>query len=155
MNDVKLREATPDDIGLLVQMMTEFYAEAGYPLDATRASAAFSDLQRSPMLGRAFLIRAFEVDVGYIVLTLTFSMEYGGLTACVDDFYIRASDRGQGAGGAAMHQMRQIAESLGVRAIHLEVGRDNDVAQAVYRKAGFVDNDRQLLTLTLASRTHE
>ena len=43
----------------------------------------------------------------------------------------------------------------GVRAIHVETGRDNAAAQAVYRRAGFAHTDRQLLTLRLAKATHE
>jgi ribosomal protein S18 acetylase RimI-like enzyme len=38
----------------------------------------------------------------------------------------------------------------GVRALHLETGRDNAAAQALYRHAGFKVTDRQLLTLVLA-----
>jgi hypothetical protein len=34
------------------------------------------------------------------------------------------------------------------------VARDNAPAQAVYRRAGFAGNDRQLLTLRLADPTH-
>jgi ribosomal protein S18 acetylase RimI-like enzyme len=51
--------------------------------------------------------------------------------------------------------VRSAALSLGVRALHLEVGRDNSAAQALYRRAGFEDSGRQLLTLRLADPTHE
>ncbi len=38
--------------------------------------------------------------------------------------------------------------------MHLEVGRDSSAAQTVYRRMGFVNTDRQLLTLQLADPTH-
>jgi len=37
------------------------------------------------------------------------------------------------------------------RAVHLEVGRDNRAAKALYERFGFRGNDRQLLTMRLPS----
>lgn len=152
---MQLREALPGELDLLVTLMSGFYAEAGYPLDARRARSAFEELLRNPAYGRTFLVALNGEDAGYIVLTLTYSMEYGGLAAFIDDFYLRPAFRGRGVGSAVLAAVRDHAVGLGVRAIHLEVGRDNAPAQAVYRKAGFADNDRQLLTLRLAAATHE
>lgn len=134
--------------------MAEFYAESDYPLNRDRAAQAFSALLADERLGHVWLIGADSQDVGYIVLTLGYSMEYGGLDGFVDDLFIRAPFRGAGLGTAALDEVREFAASLGVRALHLEVARDNAAAQAVYRRAGFVDTDRQLLTLRLAEPTH-
>src|SRR5690606_31119087 len=155
MGAVPVREAVLEDVDLLVTMMSEFYAEAGFPLNAGRARSAFEELLRNPVYGRSFLVALNGEDAGYLVLTLTYSMEYGGLAAFIDDFYLRPAFRGRGVGSAALAAVRDHAVGLGVRAIHLEVGRDNAPAQAVYRKTGFADNDRQLLTLRLAAATHE
>jgi len=38
--------------------------------------------------------------------------------------------------------------------MRVEVGRDNAVAQAVYRQVGFEAVDRQLMALRLADPTH-
>jgi ribosomal protein S18 acetylase RimI-like enzyme len=81
-------------------------------------------------------------------------MEYGGRDAFVDDLFIVAAHRGRGLGTAALAQARAYCVAQGVRAVHLEVARDNAPAQAVYRRAGFAGNDRQLLTLPLADPTH-
>jgi ribosomal protein S18 acetylase RimI-like enzyme len=82
-------------------------------------------------------------------------MEYGGRDAFIDDLFIRPAFRGKGLGRSALAEVRSAALSLGVRALHLEVGRDNSAAQALYRRAGFEDSGRQLLTLRLADPTHE
>src|ERR1022692_1382364 len=37
----EMRRASPNDIPLLVDLMAEFYAEAGYDLDRARAAGAF------------------------------------------------------------------------------------------------------------------
>lgn len=150
-----LKEAAAEDCDLLVSLMAEFYAESGYLLNRERARVAFDHLLRNPGAGRVWILRHASEDAGYIVLTLGYSMEYGGTDAFVDDLYVRSGHRGRGLGRMALNAVRQASELLGVRAIHLEVGRDNHAAQSLYRKAGFVDNDRQLLTLRLAEPTHE
>jgi ribosomal protein S18 acetylase RimI-like enzyme len=81
-------------------------------------------------------------------------MTYGGLSAVVDDFFIQPAFRGTGLGKAAMAEVRSFCFSRGVRAIHVETGRDNVAALAVYRRAGFVETDLAHLTLGLAEPTH-
>ena len=152
---VELVAATAEHRERLVGLMTEFYTESGFALNPSAASAAFLELLTSPDLGRVWLIRRGDRDAGYIVLTLGFSLEYGGRDGFVDDLFIREPFRGQGLGTTALETLRREARALGVRALHLEVGRDNHPAQALYRRAGFRDNERQLLTLPLAEPTHD
>jgi ribosomal protein S18 acetylase RimI-like enzyme len=150
-----LRPATLVDRSLLVELMTEFYAESQYALDARRADEVFRRLLIEPTLGRVWLLESEALVAGYVVLTLGYSMEYGGRDAFIDDLFIRPAFRGKGLGRSALAEVRSAALSLGVRALHLEVGRDNSAAQALYRRAGFEDSGRQLLTLRLADPTHE
>ena len=149
-----LRPATLADRALLVALMSEFYAESDYSLDPRRAEEAFDVLLGDERLGRVWLIQSQSEIAGYVVLTLGYSMEYGGRDAFVDDLFIRPTFRGKGLGSAALAELRAVATKLGVRALHLEVGRDNANAHALYRRAGFKDSDRQLLTLPLADPAH-
>src|SRR5262249_41224910 len=105
-------------------------------------------------LGRIWVIQAGSQDVGYIVLTLCYSMEYGGIIAFLDDLFIQSAFRRAGLGTAALMEVRVFCVNHGVRAIHVETGRDNAAAQALYRRLGFVSTDRQLLALSLADPTH-
>ena len=89
-----------------------------------------------------------------MVLSLCHSMTYSGLSAIVDDFFIQPAFRGAGLGKAAMTEVRSFCESRDVRAIHVETGRENAPALAVYRRAGFVETDHVHLTLGLAEPTH-
>ncbi|MCI0744871.1 MAG: hypothetical protein L0Y58_05630 [Verrucomicrobia subdivision 3 bacterium] len=70
-------------------MMQEFYAEAAYPLNHKRAAEAFARLLADDRLGHVWFIRAHLREVGYVVVTFCFSMEYGGLIAVVDDLFIQ------------------------------------------------------------------
>jgi ribosomal protein S18 acetylase RimI-like enzyme len=102
-------------------------------------------MMKDSSLGCLWLIQAPR-PIGYIVLTLGYSLEFQGRDAFIDEFYIRSSFRGQGYGSRVMALVEKEARSLGVHALHLEVERGNLVAQAFYRKAGYKDHSRYLMT---------
>jgi GNAT superfamily N-acetyltransferase len=149
-----VREATPGDIPRLVSLMAEFYAESDYPLPTEAATRAFASLLDDTRLGRVWLIEADGEPAGYVVLTVGYSMEFGGLRGFVDDLFVRAAYRGRGLASAVLAEVRRTAEALGVRALLVEVGPDNDRARRVYTRSGFVDSGRLLLTQPLAAPTH-
>jgi GNAT superfamily N-acetyltransferase len=150
-----VREAVVGDVRTLVELMAEFYAESGYVLDRGRADAAFTALLSDPRLGRVWLIEQASAAVGYVVVTFVFGMEYGGLMAFVDDFFVRPAFRNSGLGTAALAAARDACAMLGVRAMAVEVAGDNDPAVAVYRRTGFAMTDRKLMVLALTAPTHE
>jgi ribosomal protein S18 acetylase RimI-like enzyme len=86
------------------------------------------------------------------VLTHGYSFEYGGREAFIDEFYIEAEFRRQGFGQQAMQFLEQRAQEMGVKAIHLEVDYDNEPAMNLYRRAGYADNNRSLMTKWLYHR---
>ena len=123
-------------------MMSEFYRESGYGLDHGHAEKAFSAILSDDRLGYVWLIEDVAIPVGYIVLTqrlLTqrFAMEYGGLLACIDDLFVVPQRRNQGLSTRAMLEVRDFCQSIGIRAITVEVGYGNQPAQAVYRWIGW------------------
>jgi ribosomal protein S18 acetylase RimI-like enzyme len=144
-----MRPATSEDRTLLVALMKEFYAESATPLDPAHAARSFAALLADDRLGKVWLIQAGDKDVGYVVITFSYSMEFGGRNAFIDDLFIQPAYRGAGLGTTALAEVRAFCIEGGVRALHLEAGRDNFAAQALYRSAGFVVTDRQLLTLVL------
>jgi len=149
-----MRKASPEDIPRLVSLMAEFYAEGTYPLNSRRAAEAFTALLADERLGHVWFIQANSKDIGHVVVTLCFSMEYGGLIAFVDDLFVQRPFRRAGLGTAALSEVRAFCAKRGVRALLVETGRDNVAAQAVYRRVGFVNTDRQILALKLADPTH-
>jgi GNAT superfamily N-acetyltransferase len=150
-----MRRANPNDIPLLVGLMAEFYAEGGYDLNHARGAEAFAAILADERLGYVWIIQSGHQDVGHIVLTLKFAMEYGGLVACLDDLYVRPDWRNKGLSTSALVEVRNFCEGLGIRALTVEVGHKNGPAQTVYRRVGFLEvADRQLLALALAAPTH-
>jgi ribosomal protein S18 acetylase RimI-like enzyme len=141
------RDATAADLPTLVELMSEFYAEAGYALDEEWAKASFSALLEDDALGRVWMILCDSQPAGYVVLTVRFAMEYGGLDGYIDDLFIRPGFRGRRLGRAALDALVAECGRRGVLALHVEVGRDNEVAQTLYRSYGLkpYGDDRQVL----------
>lgn len=149
-----MRRASLADIQQLVELMAEFYAESGYTLNRRHAARAFATLLGDDRLGHVWFIQSESMDVGYVVLTLKYGMGYGGLTAWVDDLFIRAPFRNKGLATAALAELREFCGNLGVRAISVEVGHDSGPAQTVYTRTGFISTDHLLMMLGLAEPTH-
>lgn len=148
--DVTFRLANADDINVLLEFMLEFYEFDHLDFDSAAARAALQAMLKDDALGSIWLIQMGEKSIGYIALTLGFSLEFQGRDAFVDEIYIRANYRGSGIGGKALEFVVRACRSLGVKALHLEVARDNENALALYRKLGFKERSQILLTRRIA-----
>jgi GNAT superfamily N-acetyltransferase len=148
-------EARPADTDVLLGMMRELYTVDRIPFDADLARTALTTLLQEPTYGCAWLIMDRAEPVGYLVLTFNYSLEYGGRDAFIDELFVRESHRRRGIGTQALQMAEAACHERGICALHLEVEveRSNVAAQAAYRRAGFVDHDRYLMTKRLDSAT--
>ncbi len=140
------RLAEKSDIDILVGFVGQFYAIDNYPFDEKLSRTLLGRLVDDPSLGRVWLIELESKAVGYMVLAFGYSLEYHGRDAFLDELFIEESQRGQGLGTQFITFLESACRDLGIQALHLEVERTNRTAQQVYRKAGFTDQDRLLLT---------
>ena len=140
--------ATADHLPELVRLMDAFYAESSYALDHAWARRSFATLLRKPDLGMAWLLRHGNAAVGHIVLTLRFSMEFGGIDAFVDDLYVDSAHRRRGAGSMALGALIAECGARGVLALHVEVEPDNAAARALYSTWGLQPRSDARITLT-------
>ncbi|MBC8041985.1 MAG: GNAT family N-acetyltransferase, partial [Rhizobacter sp.] len=97
-------------------------------------------------LGRVYLIMADETIAGYLVLTFGFSLEFHGRDAFIDEFFIREEFRSRGLGSAALKFIEDDCRKMGIEAVHLEVDHINARGQSLYRRWGYTDHRRFLLT---------
>ena len=130
-------------------MMRDFYEAEGLEFDPSASSGALATLIQNPALGRVVLLRDGDATAGYFVLALGYSLEFHGRDAFIDELYLSNQYRGRGWGLRAMEHAEEVAQVLGVRALHLEVNRSNEAAQSLYRKLGYRDHDRYLMTKSL------
>jgi ribosomal protein S18 acetylase RimI-like enzyme len=146
------RQASVADLEVLTTFIRELYTLEHIAFEEGRVRLAVSTLLEDPQLGRVWLITDRGEPVGYLALTLGYSLEYGGRDAFIDELFIRESHRGRGLGRRALRVAEEACRELDVRALHLEVARTNAAAKRLYRASGFVDHDRYLMTKQLPTR---
>jgi GNAT superfamily N-acetyltransferase len=151
--EIELRRAGADDRDLLLSLIRGLYECEHIPFDEARAARGLGGLLADPALGGVWVIGRRDGDpIGYAVLTLGYSLEFGGRFALLDELFIREEHRGAGAGRQALARIEEICRGLGLEAVRLEVERTNRVAQDLYRKVGFEAHDRDLMTLWIDPR---
>ncbi|UWQ03649.1 GNAT family N-acetyltransferase [Aliiroseovarius crassostreae] len=137
-----LRLATLEDLDRLTHLVSGFHAESGIDQDeATRHDALVPLLQGSPH-GAIWMIGPRSAPVGYIAVSFGWSIEFGGLDAFVDEFYVRERVRGRGMGSEAMMALARALAGQGIKAMNLEVDTDNQRARTLYERIGFSSRDR-------------
>jgi GNAT superfamily N-acetyltransferase len=122
------------------------------PFDERRRRVIFEEFLTEATSGRAWLIFEDEKLAGYVILTLGFSFEYRGREAFIDELYLDERFRGRGIGRGTMEFVEEEARKLSVNAIHLEATPENAAAVALYRRVGFVNHGRWLLTKKLTEQ---
>lgn len=120
------------------------------PFEQAKVERALVLLIASPDWGRVFVSESAGRAVGYAVTGIGFSLEFGGRDAFVDELFVVPDMRSRGVGSALIDCVLTFCMGVGVRALHLEVGRANTGAQKLYRRLGFVDHDRYLMTRALS-----
>ena len=144
----EFRTATPADIPVLCALMRQYYAHDHFEFDPARATNALHTLLRDAR-GAAWLLSVDNADIGYAVIVWSYSLEYGGLEAVLDELYLAPAARGSGLGRALMQHVTQAARDAGAVVLRLEAELNNDHARAFYTRMGFETLDRVLLKLAL------
>lgn len=143
----KLRLAGAADREGLLALAEAFHQEDGHPLPEA-GKRALTLLLDAPEHGNVFLIEAAGARVGYAVLCFSFSIEWGGKDAFLDDLYLVPECRSKGLGAWILRQLEAAARAAGCRAMHLEVMGQNPAAR-LYRRAGFQDRGSLLMSKPL------
>ena len=136
-----LHLAKPDDLPRLQSLVAAFHAQEGIAQTDEARTAALTPLLEGTPHGAAYLIGPKNGPVGYIVVSFGYSVEMGGIDGFIDEFYIRENVRGRGMGGEVLRTLMPALAYYGVKALHLEVKRDNEAAKRLYTRLGFKDRD--------------
>ena len=127
-------------------MMREFYSQQEMRFDEPTSSLAINQVLNNPELGQIYLIFRGTELAGYFALTFCFSLEFHGRFALLDELYLREPFRRQKLGKAVVAFAEDLCRKAGVKALRLEVGRENQGAQSLYRTVGFNEDKRNLMT---------
>lgn len=144
--ELSLQEAKTSDIPELLSMMSDFYSIDNYLFEREKTKRNLHKFIANDQLGKVWILLEENNIRGYIILCFGYSFEHGGRDAFIDEFYIKPDCRNQGLGGKTLKYINEKVKDFGVNKIHLEVEQHNVVGSALYRKMGFTDNGRILLS---------
>ncbi len=142
-------DAQISDLDTLLPFAQKFNQEDHHPFDEVAVRAGLTGLLSDAAAGQAWLIRDGTEAVGYLVLTLGYRLAYGRY-AFIDEIYVRPDYRSRGIGRRAIAFAEEMCRTLGVKALHLEVERENTKARSLYLAVGFRDYNHYLMTCWLA-----
>lgn len=145
---ITFRLATLADEPYLLPMFRALVEQEPNPgiFNEKQVRASLRNLLAHPEYGRIWIFLMNGNPAGYIILTFGFSFEYHGRDAFIDELYVLPEFRKRGIGKLAVQVAEREAAALGVNALHLEVDTGNDPALELYRRAGYEDHNRKLMT---------
>ncbi|WP_120501564.1 N-acetyltransferase [Roseovarius sp. EL26] len=137
--------ARPENIDRLLRLVTDFHLEEGIEQsEGTRHDALMPLLEGSPH-GAIYLLGPSRAPIGYIIISFGWSVEFAGLDGMIDEIYIRPSVRGRGIGSEVLNALPKALAGAGLKALHLEVNRDNPRARKLYEKLRFAPRENYIL----------
>ncbi len=137
---------SPEEIPALLEMMREFYAQQHMRFEEEVAVAAIRKLLGNSAFGQIYLIFWGQQLAGYFALTFCFSLEFHGRFGLLDELYLREPFRRKKLGQGVVGFAEEICRKEELKALRLEVGRENQSAASLYQKTGFKEEERHLMT---------
>ena len=147
MPNFSFREAIRTDIETLLPLMQACYQEDRLEVSSEytrRALEQFFDAHdlSTRELGCIWILHYRGEPAGYLALTWSYSFEYGGRVAEVDELYVAPQFRNRGLTQAALSFAETTCRALAVKALSLEVEPENDSARRLYHRFGFTKSAR-------------
>jgi GNAT superfamily N-acetyltransferase len=147
---MELGPAGKQDLPRLVELLGLLFAqEAEFAPDPDRQRRALEMILSDPAVGRVFVARDAGRVVAMASLVYTVSTAEGGRAALFEDLVVAPESRGLGAGPALLQFVIDEARKEGLLRLTLLTDRDNERAQALYRRCGFVDSPMKPMRLKL------
>ncbi len=145
MPNVNIQLATETNMAELLPLVREYHEFEEIILTEVARENSLRTLLAHRNLGGIWMVYADNKPIGYIALCVGYSIEFNGLDAFVDEFFIQSEFRHKGIGLKVLDLIKVEARKMQIRAIHLEVSRMNYRAQALYKRANFKPREKYLL----------
>jgi ribosomal protein S18 acetylase RimI-like enzyme len=150
MSELKFDVAKAADLPRLVELLgILFESEAEFSADSEKQRAALQAILADPGKGRIFVARDGREVVAMASLLYTISTAEGGKAALFEDLVTAPEYRKRGIGAALLKHVIEQARAEGVLRITLLTDMQNERAQALYRRLGFVGSPMKPMRLKL------
>jgi GNAT superfamily N-acetyltransferase len=140
--EITLELAGPAQLDALLPLVADYHAFEEVETSAEQRKNSVGKLLHDRNLGEIWLVRKAGNLIGYIAVCYSYSIEFGGRDAFIDEFYVEAAERGEGIGGRVLKEIAMLLRARGIVAVHLEVDGGNERARAAYARAGFSSRDK-------------
>lgn len=137
-----LHLAGPDDLPKLTKLVAAFHAEHAIEMDPLKRETVLKPICDGIPQAVAYLVGPKVSPLGYVILTIGYSVEFGGYDSWLDEIYVRPNVRGRGIGGEVLLQLGKTMSEAGVKAMFLEADPQNESALRLYQRSGFQPRDR-------------
>ena len=142
--------AVQKDLPRLVELLGMlFESEAEFSADANKQRTALHEILAHPAKGKIFVAREGRDVVAMASLLYTISTAEGGKAALFEDLVVAPEHRKRGIGAALLKHVVEQARAEGVLRITLLTDMQNERAQAMYRRVGFVGSPMKPMRLKL------
>ena len=144
---ISILRANPADLDALLMLMSRMQVEDPWdqPPDESIVRRNLLELLQNPNYGFAYIARDKQSVFAYVIICFDFSLEYRGKGSWIDELFVEPTHRGQGIAGQLLDRAEQVSLSHGAQSLHLEVTHGNPAIE-LYRRRGFVDHHRYLMT---------
>ncbi|HEY8251014.1 MAG TPA: GNAT family N-acetyltransferase [Burkholderiales bacterium] len=150
MSETRFDVAKAADLPRLVELLRLlFESEAEFSADAEKQRAALQAILADPAKGRIFVARDGREVIAMASLLYTISTAEGGKAALFEDLVTAPEHRKRGIGAALLKHVIEQARADGVLRITLLTDMQNERAQAMYRRVGFVGSPMKPMRLKL------
>jgi GNAT superfamily N-acetyltransferase len=148
--NLRFEAASVKDLPQLVELLGElFEQEAEFTPDAAKQEIALKMILADPRLGKLFVARDGRQVVAMASLLYTVSTAEGGKAALFEDLVVRPDYRKQGIGARLLEYVISQARAEGLLRLTLLTDMQNESAQVLYRKLGFVGSPMKPMRLKL------
>jgi len=142
--------ARRDELPQLVALLTILFSEESeFSPDYEKQTRALEKILADESVGTIYVARDEGQVVAMASLLYTVSTAEGGTAALFEDLVVQPSHRGQGIATALAGFAIAEARSRGVLRITLLTDMQNERAQELYRRLGFIDSSMKPMRLKL------
>ena len=142
--------ARHSDLARLVELLgILFESEAEFSAHPEKQRAALQAILADPAKGKIYVAREGREVIAMASLLYTISTAEGGKAALFEDLIVAPEHRKRGVGAALLKHVVEQARAEGVLRITLLTDMQNERAQAMYRRVGFVGSPMKPMRLKL------
>ena len=147
---LKFETAAQRDVPRLVELLgILFDSEAEFSADPEKQRNALQAILADPAKGRIFVVREGREVIAMCSLLYTISTAEGGKAAVFEDLVVAPEHRKRGIAAMLLKHVIEQARAEGVLRLTLLTDMQNERAQALYRRLGFVGSPMKPMRLKI------